>query len=500
MSADNDHQPGPSQTSSHTHIEPVSGAILFEHEARRRDALLNSPQKGNCTTGCRELDQSVLIGGGFERGSVVGISAEDDEIGLVLGLQTIARLLLLDQQSKTKRRPPRVMIITTMVMGALMAPLKDVLRAEMAARAIKMDDDAFRTVLERISISRVFDVSGLWDVLTELEPNSSNTTSQEQASSSPLSEPPSSLPDIPPWETSTAADEAQSQLPEQTPPGQRPEIQDSEEEDEDGFSSPLSLPRQVQEEETTFTDTVPLPNKDDSTKSLASPQSQPDIILITHMSTLLSSLFHQREKASAHQVLQLLASHLRYVTRSADYGAPLVIVLNSTTSSDRDSASAPPPGDPSATVHHKVLDPTLRSIFTPQPLSGLGSTLKSRRNKPSFGLIFSQILDLHLLCTKVPKTRADAEALFAPNTTHDATAARQAVESAWVVEVLLDELGLWEGRESLLTGQPRTLREQRWGAVELRKDKSGLRIVDAFQKKQAKTDLLLAAGFGGRRV
>lgn len=589
MSPENDKPPDPSQTSSHAPLEPISGALLFEQEARRRDALVF--QRGNCATGCRELDQSVLVGGGFERGSVVGISAEEDEFGLVLGLQTISRLLVGGHGQSGAKRRPRAMIVTTMVMGALMATLRGVLKAEMSACGVESDTAALKEVLERVSISRVFDVSGLWDVFEELEhlppsqqdanaigtvasPSQDHNGQTDAAldsqdpASSPLSEPPSSLSNTPPWETSQTEE---MHLPQQTPPGHRDEIEDSEEEDE-GFSSPL-IPKKVSQEDetavirprdgsvspgesfyakedhalhvegapslltepefrgdalqhkdTTRSSISPLPEADVNSQKETPPtgqlpndheRSHPDIILITHMSILLSSLFHQRDKASAHQVLQLLASRLRYVTRSADHGGPLIIILNSTTSSDTTTGSmtnpdrgdllVPPLRDPS-TATNRVLDPTLRSIFNPPPLpfSGLGAVYRYdtqhwRRNKPSFGLIFSQLLDLHLLCTKIPRTRTDAEALFAPATQHEAGLARQ-MEFAWVLETLLDEIGVWEGRECVVGGQPRTLREQRWGAVELRKTKSGLRIMDAFDRKEHNQEIILAAGFGGRRV
>lgn len=72
--------PLPSQASSHFPLEPVSGATLFDQEKRRKDGL---KKRGNCLTGCRELDHEVLLGG-FERGCVVGISAEEEEVGLVV--------------------------------------------------------------------------------------------------------------------------------------------------------------------------------------------------------------------------------------------------------------------------------------------------------------------------------------------------------------------------------------------------------------------------------
>lgn len=650
MAAENPH---PSQTSSHAPLEPISGTTLLHAELHRRAAL-----PGPCATGCRELDEAALASGGFERGCVVGVSAEEDDVALVLGLQTIVRRLLrLGVDGGGGARRPRAMIVTTMGVGSLVGVLRGVLRAQEGV----VGQEREREVLGRVAVARVFDVNGLWEVLGELDALGAGqeigagglrTDDDDkevdegggslldgggggsaapargigadsgcegigvvgaevpdvaedgqhggvqirymgEPPSSPLSDPPSDLPDTPPWETVEAAgghtEMAGTDKPDtrKTPPGQREEIQDSE--GEEGFSplvftnvspqsssaklpeprfetgalgpgqhdalsssvdlscvheqdDPQVTPSPAQAIETPDLDREEEPSAstglqdaqegNDEVQPKASPSgatkpvathnppepscknesTHPDIILITHMSTLLSSLFHQREKATAHQSLQLLASHLRHLARSTEYGSPLVMILNSTTSSethvtapaqfqDRDGPPRPPLGGPS--TPDKPLDPTLRSIFNPPPLpvSGLAynyDTPQSRRNKPSFGLIFTQLLDLHLLCTKIPKTRADAEALYAlasPGT-------GRVVEYVWAVEVLLDEIGVWEGSEKVLEGRPRRSREQRWGAVEVRRDGIGVRIVDAFgEKAQAlPQEVVVSAGFGGRRV
>lgn len=81
-----------SQASSHFVLDPVPGSVLLEQEVARRDGLR---QRGNLMTGCQELDESVLSGG-FERGCVVGLSAEDEEIGLLVssGWHTCCRWYL----------------------------------------------------------------------------------------------------------------------------------------------------------------------------------------------------------------------------------------------------------------------------------------------------------------------------------------------------------------------------------------------------------------------
>ncbi|KAJ4421067.1 hypothetical protein N0V82_003971 [Gnomoniopsis sp. IMI 355080] len=649
------HHPIPSQTSSHAPLEPASGTTLLQAELNRRDTL-----RPPCPTGCRELDDATLLSGGFERGCVVGISAEEDDVALVLGLQTIAKLLLTGAGAVKK---PRAMIVTMMGVGSLVGVLREVLRAQ-GGKETETD------VLGRVAVSRVFDVNGLWEVLGEVDALGSSQEVGEglrapdaghggeenlrdrgedglrlvaspagghgpgyggesvaaahteahhlgeygmedgdalyagEPSSSPLSDPPSSLPDLAPWESvqmakvemkaehTHMADQEDMDWPRKKPPGQREEIQDSEA--EEGFSSPLTP---LQDSREASPAKLPEPQdslrtgreglesgKDDTTSPLIeSPDGQsdrgpasvppaeadeirqlkqenlpsrpvelnnaqddssilqqktkiskpadneqplpdtsshkgepahPDIILITHMSTLLSSLFHQREKATAHQTIQLLASHLRYLARSTEYGGPLIMILNSTTSSESNVAAPPhdqdrdgpprppPPGGPSTPT--KPLDPTLRSIFNPPPLpvSGLPynyDTPHSRRNKPSFGLIFTQLLDMHLLCTRIPRTRADAEAMYAPSS----PGTGKTIKYVWAVEVLLDEIGVWEGREHVLEGRPRRFRDQRWGAVEVRRDVMGVRIIDAFEKTAQAVlpqRIVLAAGFGGPRV
>lgn len=563
--------PQPSQASSHFHLEPVSGATLFEQETRRRDALA---RRGRCLTGCRELDEQVLLGG-FERGCVVGVSAEDEDVGLLvsidslarysvecgsltrrvqIGLQTVARLFVASPGSG-QNPAPRASVITTLSTGALLPVLRDAFKAQLVEHGqdLGKGSEVLKRFLDRISISRVFDVSGLWEALGELDSLGSHDETRQQPtgsqraveeedmagaqaastdgrnedreasaaelSSSPLSDPPSSLPD---------EMEFVEAVPRKPPPAERTEIADSE--DEDDYLSPLSPPNASSEPDTAAQE---VPEEDHSKKGASPDQPRkqpdsrhPDIVLITHMSALMSSLFRQREKDTAHQTLQLLSSHLHYLSRSAEHGGPLIIILNSTTNSQEAPTNTststkpnlgqgrpspppppPPPDAPNTKGPNRPLDPTLRSIFNPPPLpaSGLGythDTPLSRRNKPSFGLIFTQMLEMHLLCTRVPRTRADAEALFAPPSQAASAGigtGTGTVGYGWVVEVLLDEVGVEGARQPW--GTRRASREQRWVAVDVRRDGGGLKVVDAFGgEPKPVPEIVLAAGFGGRRV
>lgn len=73
-------EPPASQASSHFSLGPISGLTLFELELARRERLSSW---GTLRTGCSEVDENVLVQG-FERGVVVGISAEEIDMGLLV--------------------------------------------------------------------------------------------------------------------------------------------------------------------------------------------------------------------------------------------------------------------------------------------------------------------------------------------------------------------------------------------------------------------------------
>ncbi|KAI0837949.1 hypothetical protein F5Y06DRAFT_58077 [Hypoxylon sp. FL0890] len=561
-----------SQTSSHFPLlEPVSGATLFELESARREKV---KQRGRLRTGCDEIDDKALLGG-FERGEVVGVSAEEGEFGLLVGLQTVAHAMVFG----TKQRAA---IITTLPATAILPTLRDVIKAQVqaklgpAANHRQQEVNAeVRRCLEQISVSRVFDVEGLWEVLCELE--------------TPLSPAPSASPAVEPGEegrkkdgilmgkeedppekldTSRCSPEEPIEerdgaaanspiLPSLREPLkiERTEVGDSEE-DEDEELSLLSSQSPPRDQPIPSPRPQPSPSPSPPTLAPAAPVAPapttvlestseqdgvshiPDIILITHFSSLLTNLFTRSadNKTSAHTTLQLLSSHLRYLARSSS--GPLVMLLNTTTSTSSFSTSATGtsttpntvnvnPTTPATVSKNRPLEPTLRSIFNPAPLPGAGGAVgvgvgggggagggNRRQNKPAFGATFAQFLDLHLLCTRVPRTRPDAEALFAPA----GVMGMSEVRYCWVLEVLLDELGVWEwddddgavqgtvgskGQGKDCTAEKnrrwtRRSREQRWGAVGVR---GGVRLVDAFQgglqETRDKGPMKIAAGFGG---
>ncbi|KAF4951427.1 hypothetical protein FGADI_7498 [Fusarium gaditjirri] len=408
-------QSPPSQASSHFQLEPIPAAILADKEVKRRDAIA---LLGACKTGCKVIDEEVMLGG-FERGSVVGISAEDEELGVQLGLQTLAHSLCEGMVTNG-------LLITPRPASVMLAGLRDAVKAELEANWCKKDTIGMklRECLEKVMLSCVFDMDGLWEVLADLDCElieEKDDALQDQGAT-----------DVGQHDTVYQFDE----------------IQDSQDDDDEAFS-PIHQASQPRVE-----------------KPYNKTQQHPDVIVITHFSSLLTGLFFHREKSAAHAAIQLLNSHLRDLSRNLP-SKPLILLLNST--------SAVSSGPALATVttaspaRQSQIDPTLRSIFNPPPFTGYSA----RRTKPNFGLIFTQLLDLHLLCTKVPKTRQDAEGAVRQ-------LAGDEIKMVWVVEVLLDELGVWEGHRGARSG-----REQRWAAVKVEKGRIGQAIEE--KEPEAKT-------------
>ncbi|KAI5464546.1 hypothetical protein BGZ63DRAFT_401479 [Mariannaea sp. PMI_226] len=445
----------PSQASSHFSIEPIPASVLAERETKRRDAAV---ALGLCRTGCPKLDQYVLLGG-LERGSVVGLSAEDEEVGVQLGLQTLAHALCSDE------RVTSGLIVTPKPAVAILGVLREAVRAELRVRGITDADAAAkktRECLERVMLSCVFDLDGLWEVLADLDRPVADENEPAEARGN--------------TEEKMMTKEKQQQQEQEKKDIEIEEIADSQDEDDELLSpSPEVEPQRKPS---------PKPSR---------PQL-PDIIIATHFSSLLTGLFTHREKSAAHDALHLVGAHIRDLSRNLS-SQPLILLLNSTSTSahpninlstaatSTTTAAAPPPPPPPPPEHalqprgskkHHALDPTLRSIFNPPPPPGYaGSVAWPRRNKPSFGLVFAQLLDMHLLCTRLPwngSSGDDGDTEATEAALQHGTTARSAI---WVTEVLFDQMGFWEG-----TRGPRRNREQRWTALNV----EGGRVKDVVLK------------------
>ncbi|THV44814.1 hypothetical protein BGAL_0574g00060, partial [Botrytis galanthina] len=430
---------------------------LLELEERQR-TLFNEQDNGSARirTGCQEIDEYVLCAGkdhsngGFERGIVVGLSAADGDESTgsrVISLNLIASVLLQhidlvnviqnSQSESTNKSKPKVVVIDTT--GSFNLPLLvRILRSRLSKRRCEMRSRNDITInlndgqitdesteidiqkevtalLELVAISRVFDIEGLWEVLSELgqpkDLSRNNGDDQE-------------IPTIIPSRTSEPVEgeaEPLHKIPE--------EICDSEEEDIELTPPPPAPPVKPP---------TPIPS---------STETSSEILIIDSMHHLISHLFTHSEKISAHNLLSLLSQTLHTLTRTQN----ILTILHNTTLSTKSTftnhhpSRQPPP--PASNPH-----PTIHSIFT------------STAQKPSLGRIFDDFLNLHIMISKLPKKRGDAEMLYGRDD-HTSPAGNEDVAYNFVFEVLRDECPVLGGDRKL--GRRFGDREQRWGVFDM---------------------------------
>ncbi|PHH74339.1 hypothetical protein CDD82_4978 [Ophiocordyceps australis] len=127
---------------------------LAQHERARLEA---ARVHGSCESGIGQLDGEVLLGGGFERAKVVGVSCEDEQgFGMALGLQVVARAVCSNKAA-------RALVVTT----EPRATVADAVRAAVRREAKEVGDGVERRCLESVLVSCVFDVEGVGEVLDE---------------------------------------------------------------------------------------------------------------------------------------------------------------------------------------------------------------------------------------------------------------------------------------------------------------------------------------------
>lgn len=217
------------------------------------------------------------------------------------------------------------MIITTLSHSELLPSLRSVVKGQADALPSALNaGDRIKDVLGRISISRVFDFDGLREALDELDRPAETGPAGMQAQV--RGEEPDVVLEAP---RSCPGHQAQS------------EIRDSEDEDED---SSLSSPSSPQPLDASNKPREPSPHQPASLVPTQPHRHQPiaDIVLITNLTALVTSLYTTRDRRHVHRMLRHLSSRLRYLSRSPSHGAPLFLLLNSTTSKRPSSKRQPP--------------------------------------------------------------------------------------------------------------------------------------------------------------
>jgi hypothetical protein len=449
---------------------PVPASTILSQLLALQTSPSRHPVSSKLTTGLAEIDSHVLRGG-IPRGCVVGISsgvgAADAEEAVFLEGLSAGRLVALHLLVRSLlERPGSRAAIVDSTGGFPLRVLARVVRWQVERRGRGLDvgegeggvEERVNGVLERVSITRVFDVEGLWEVLGELR----SGTEQTGATTEPEDVVQTSGKDVRPLPSSDASkDIFGNERDERRAGNMIVEIMDSEEEDDDDdLSSPISAGRQISSPKLSSR-----PHEKSDARSSNPPSSREppttEIILIDTLTSLITTLFANTERSNAHTILASLSHVLTSLTRSSNLA---VFLLNTLTSR--------PSYKVSSTQGRQT------SIF-----AGVTST-------PSLGIIFDNFVDLHLICHSLPATAEDAEKFYDVRTqgSEDGERAENAmagqksddVRFANVIEVLRDEApgpDRWIGVQDGEKPRKLTSREQMWAAFGIT-DTVGLAKVD----------------------
>lgn len=172
-------QPPPSQimlqaeaSSASPFFQPISAASILNGMLRAYQSKPRAP----LTTGIPSIDcQDGILGGGISQGCVIGLSSDFSEgSGRILALRLLIRDLL-----RFENRLKRAMIIdstgtfplTTLleVIKGCVGETNDGTTKTLAGQRMPWREKVIiEGLLERIGISRVFDLEGVWDVIGEI--------------------------------------------------------------------------------------------------------------------------------------------------------------------------------------------------------------------------------------------------------------------------------------------------------------------------------------------
>ncbi|KAF4629267.1 hypothetical protein G7Y89_g8881 [Cudoniella acicularis] len=391
-------------------------------------------------TGCEVLDElfgSASGGDGLERGIVIGVSCEGREgEGVLISLHLLASILLPHLSTTQRNATPitKATIIDTtgsFPLSLLARILKSrILLSRSATSRQNVETANYRPVhdensdapnveevqrcLEMVAVSRVFDIEGLWEVLGEIG-----------RAHVPVPVPAEHEGSSPPWESNTPELKSKS-----------PQILDSDEDEEEVLETEMKQPVDIEKSE-----------NHDCEEGI-------EIVIVDNMTHIINELFGRKEKNDAHNILTSLSCALHSVTRAQNI---LTILHNTTTPSTSSSFN------PSKSANTTQ---TAKSIFE-------GNTIK-----PSLGAIFSQLVELHIFISRIPKMRRDAEVLYGEDENEDGMGAgmQDGVGYCFVAEILKDEcpnlpLDLnANGRDTPSVKQIKkkfAAREQKWVPLEL---------------------------------
>ncbi|CZT03314.1 uncharacterized protein RAG0_10110 [Rhynchosporium agropyri] len=491
---------------------PIIASHLLALEEKQRKRFSGKGRPERLSAGCREVDE--VLGGGVERGVVLGISAgvEDKEARL-LSLHLLASVLLpsrpsLSSNHQSTSQPPRTKAIIIDTSGSFPLPLlASVLKSRLleiqsqkAQNAVKTGnhavkvsepskdargagsggvDDEVQKCLEMVAVSRVFDVEGLWEVIGEVDHADSVSMDRDSRGEDDNNR-----------EMKGGGAGEGAALREQDVGDDEVEILDSEED----LTSP----------------TLPVLLKDQELQ--LSENEGTEIIIVDNMTHIINELFARKEKSDAHTLLTLLSSTLHTLSKTKNI---LTVLHNATNPSTNPQYSNPLSHNSNQNQnqnhnHSALQATTTRSIFA------------SAATKPALGQIFAQFPDIHVFMHRLPRGRRDAEVLYSggidadvfPTTTDreaftnrdaftDETKPAAVITYTTILEILKDEAPLLDVPDSSLPSRRDSslrfaYREQKWTAIDVSPD--GLGIVGAFAERGGMKGMGMSREKGRTRI
>ncbi|KAE8442349.1 hypothetical protein EG329_003420 [Mollisiaceae sp. DMI_Dod_QoI] len=270
---------------------PILASHLLQLEEKQRARFTGHGRRARLSTDCEDINE--MLGGGIERGIVMGISGEGAE-GRLISLHLLASALVpqLSTSSSHSKSSPRTKATIIDTTGSFpLSLLAQILKSritnshaltsrnavqtanhivspldqprEDAVSTEKIEQEVQRC-LEMVAISRVFDIEGLWEVLGEVGRDGPAT-----------SDPSSSIAGL--AKDVTAVGQKTDGAVQSSPDW--PEISDSQEEDLspiDDAESASKVPEMEKKEQ------------DEGT----------EIIIIDNMTQIINELFSRKEKGT----------------------------------------------------------------------------------------------------------------------------------------------------------------------------------------------------------
>ncbi|RKF62669.1 hypothetical protein OnM2_031029 [Erysiphe neolycopersici] len=389
---------------SYKELKPIQGNYLLSLEETYAKKNLRDKTERIVNSGCLAIDD--LLGGGLERGNVIGLSCEGIE-GRIFSFNLLSSILItqLEVTKPTSAPQPLTKAIIIDSTGSFpLTLLVTILKSRIIANhhhnssnhcdhGTHRDDESFANVvdhqiqrcLEMVNISRIFDLEGLWEVLGETD-NVKHMLSTRNSSASP------------------------------------------------NVSGNIGQVLSVKPTQSALSPSI---------ACSSAMEGGIEVLLVDNMTALISEFLTTRENEDAHNKLKLLSQKLHIFTRERN----ILSLLHNTT------------------VHSNI-PPTNPHIFNLQS-HNTKSIFPSNSLKPALGQIFAQFTSLHLFFSSLPRARKDANIVYQKTKHPNSNLKLDLASYTIVIEVLKDDSS---NSSFVSKGRTIGWREGKWIAVDLNKD------------------------------